>query len=212
MTNQEIIPSDGHTQLRARDKDGLMLDQRRYLQKLSDSGDWKKAAEDCNPPIPTTRVKRWLREDDSFKNAYDDLFSQAPEVARRQIAMLSERAADVAEELLDELKPISRTFRCTKCGTNNNITVHVRDAAIRAKMVETIMKSSGVLKDIRKLEMEGEMLVLTLPQKLALAQLKAGQPVSEQMKRQLLQQGLDLKQYEEEDVLEGEYTVEGEEE
>jgi len=211
MTDQEIVPSDGRTQIRSRDKDGLTLDQRRYLQKLSDSGDWRKAAEDCIPPILVSRVKRWLREDNSFKIAYDDLFSQAPEVARRQISMLAEKAADTVEDLLDELKPVSRTFKCVKCGTNNTVTIHVRDAAIRAKAAEITMKSSGVLKDVHKVEMEGEVLVLTLPQKLALAQLKAGQPISEQMKRQLLQQGLDLKQYEDEDVIEGEYTVEGEE-
>ena len=204
--------TDGHSQLRGRDEKGLTLDQRRYLQKLSDSGDWKKAAEDCDPTIPTTRVKRWLREDSAFKIAYDDLFGQAPEVARRQIAMLSEKAADVAEELLEEMKPISRTFKCMKCGTNNNIVVHVRDAAVRAKMVETIMKSAGVLKDIRKVEMDGEILVLSLAEKLALAQLDAGQEVSSQMRRKLLQKGVDVKQYTEEGVIEGEYTVEGEEE
>ena len=212
MDEKELIPTNGHKQLRGRDPEGLLLDQRRYLQRLSDSGDWKKASEDCDPPIPASRVKRWLREDNYFKTAYDKLFSQAPEVARRQIALLAEKAADVAEELLGEMKPISRTFKCIKCGTNNNVTIHVRDAAIRAKMVETIMKSSGVLKDIRKLEMEGEVLVLTLPQKLAMAQLNAGQPISEQMRRQLLQQGVDLQQYREEDVIEGEYEVKGEEE
>ena len=172
-------PSDGRGDLTTRNEQGLLPRQQELLEALADNADWRGAAEQVG--ITDNRVRRWLREDEAFRREYERMFQGATEVARLRVETASEEAVDTLFDLLTAEKVINMKLQCPKCDHKFDEAIRIENANVRAKAAEIIMKASGVLIDRRKVEMEGEVLHLTFTQKVALAQLKARQPISEQM-------------------------------
>lgn len=181
-------PSDGRGDLVTRNERGLLPRQQELLEALADNPDWRSAAEQVG--IAANRVRRWLREDDAFRREYEDMFQGATEVARLRVESASEEAVDTLFDLLAAEKVITTQVHCPQCSHKFDASIRVENANVRAKAAEIIMKASGVLIDRRKIEHEGEVLHLTFTQKVALAQLRAHQPISEQMLLEFQSMGL----------------------
>lgn len=165
-----------------RNERGLTTTQEAYLLEFAERFDREEAAQQAD--VTERTVRRWL-EEPAFAQAYDETFHEAVVTARREAQRMSEKAAHTVDELLDEMKPIPVTVVCSECGTKNQTTVSVRDAAVRGKMAEMVWKATGVLKDIRRHEVEGEVLHLGFEEKLALGALRMGKRISAQMYERL---------------------------
>ena len=181
-------PSDGRGDLVTRNEQGLLPRQQELLEALANNANWREAAETLG--LSTNRVRRWLREDEAFRREYETMFQGATEVARLRVETASEEAVDTLFDLLEAYKVINMELQCPKCDHKFKEAVRVENANVRAKAAEIIMKASGVLIDRHKVEHAGEVLHLTFTQKVALAQLKAHQPISEQMVIEFQSMGL----------------------
>jgi hypothetical protein len=203
MNNTDLVPADGRRDLRRRGEDGLTPPQRQYLQELAETGDEAQAAE--NTSIELRRVTRWLREDEAYRRVYKEQTAVAVEATKTRLALITEKIPELLVDLMQEMKPISVTVYCTQCKKDFTTQVTVRDANVRAKVIESLMKSTGIQKDIRKMEVEGEVVHLTFYQKVALERARRGMKVGVQTRRELEGLGyLDpLKYYGDEDVIEG---------
>jgi hypothetical protein len=204
MSDTDLVPADGRRDLRRRGEDGLTPPQRQYLQELAETGDEEQAAE--NTSIELRRVTRWLREDESYRRVYKEQTAVAVEATKTRLALITEKIPELLVDLMQEMKPIQVTLDCIKCGKKNTTMVTVRDANVRAKVIESLMKSTGIQKDIRKMEVEGEVVHMTFYQKVALERSRRGKKIGVQTRRELEQLGVldPLKYYGDEDVINGE--------
>jgi hypothetical protein len=195
---------DGRKALVARDEQGLMPDQRLLLNAISETGDIGEALKVTK--ISRPRFRRWAREDSSFIQAYDAAMGSVTEAARRQLEALSGDAADLAEELLGKMKIVRKRVTCPHCKEQHPIEVEVVDAEMRFKVMQMILKGTGVVKDTKHIEARGELIVSELGDRLALAALEYGKPIAENRRRRLIQLGLitergEVKQEPPEDVI-----------
>lgn len=155
-----------------RGPDGLMPSQREYFQLLAETGSEAEARKKLN--LSNRRVARWGREDEAFKRVYDEYSQQVVEQVQTQARMLSGKALETVDDLLNEMKPIRVTVECDECGHKTTTSVQIKDATTRTKMVEMIMKATGILKDRRVVEGEVDVIHMTAGQKLALSLWREG--------------------------------------
>ena len=175
---------DGRSDLVKRDDDGLMPKQRELLEALAENPDWRAAADALG--LQPRRVGRWLREDPAFMSHYTAIFKASTEVAKLRVEGATEEAAETLVDLLESWKSVE--FKCEHCGKKNEVSVE--NSSIRAKAAELILKTGGVLVDRRETKVTGEILHLNFTQKIALAQLQNGDPISEQTLREFRRLGI----------------------
>lgn len=127
--------------LTVRDKDGLMLDQKRLLAELLENTDWKVACAEAEVPVHTLR--RWLRDDEAFLKAYEKLFSTVLTESKAKLTSLMPRVGDVFEDGLDAQKPIESEVRCPECGTTFTAIIEVPAWGVKLRVAEDLLKSHG---------------------------------------------------------------------
>ncbi len=165
----------GNTALKARDKHGLLPQQRLVLQELLTSNSWQTAASRLG--LPPKQFGRWMREDPAFRAAYDALFdSDKGETVRKQIAALAGKASDVLEEAMEATKHTEIDANCPECGAKFKISAAGPNWTARLRAAENVTKVGGQLKDSKTLKVEGEIIHMSLEHKLAMFMLKAGRP------------------------------------
>lgn len=157
--------------LRARDKSGLLPQQQQVLQQLLSAHSWQEVAQRLG--LGPNQLTRWLREDAQFRAVYDRIFSTDTENVRRHIEASAGKAADALDAALDATRLISVEIECPECGHTFDYEAPAPNWTARLRAAETVLKVGRVLKDVKKIE--GEVLHLTLPQKLGLAMIKRGQ-------------------------------------
>lgn len=198
LIKKELLGMSKGKDLVKRDKEGLMPIQRQYLQALSETGSEKSARKKLG--LKNDRVTRWAREDEGFKRAYDAYSQQVVESVQMQARVLSEKATEEIDHLLEEMKPIKVTLDCVRCGHKNSTYVQVRDAATRAKIAEMVWKATGVLKERKVVEGEVDVVHMNVGQKLALSLCRDGK--RERVSAQAITDLINLGYIEEEEGME----------
>ena len=185
---KDLDKVDGRSSSITRGEDGLLPDQTTWIeawQRLGYSGA-------CDATTYSrARVRRWLREDEAFLAYYNRELKGSKEATKRRMIDLAEVAADELLDLMHAEKPYKVVIMCTKCATKNEKTIQVRDSSVRAKVIEMVLKSAEILKEVRKEEKEIT-IKLSLDERLAYARLNAGWDISEQKRRRFLEIGLIL--------------------
>ena len=109
------------------------------------------------------------------------------------------------------MKGVATSVQCPKCHLNFSIFTEHPDWNARLRAADTVLKASDLLKDNKTLRVEGEVLVLTIVERLSLAQIQKARregltdTVSLQMKRRLIEKGaIPALEEGKEDVFEGE--------
>jgi hypothetical protein len=172
-------------ELVSRGPDGLMPVQREYLQKYAELGSEKTAREELN--LQNRRVTRWLREDEAFQVAYEEVVAGTHELVRLRLKAIEEEVPEAIQALMAATKPMKITCPFDK---EHTFTITVDHPGVRAKMVEMLMKSQGHLKDVRRIEGEVNLTTLTMGQRIALALWKDGKDISAQSRLELIALGL----------------------
>lgn len=165
--------------LAERDEAGLTLLQRRLLAEIVSVGSWQQAAK--NLDIDPRTVRRYFKED-GFKQEYDAIFnSEEIQVTRRHMEAIASGAPDVYDDALKAEMTKKVTEECPHCGEEVTFYVNVIDFKTRMKAAETLLKTSNLLKDTKRVEGEfkGTMtnIQLTGAEMLALMRLDMGMPI-----------------------------------
>ncbi len=205
---------DGRQSVIKRDDNGLFPDQVTVLEALAKGiPPQKLGSTEEGVGIAWKRVRRWMREDEAFVLAYDQVFGTTLAGIRRQSEISSEKAMDTLDELTDAMKPIRRSFNCLGCGMCNNVDVVIPDAQVRKAAAETILKISGAMKEISKVEVEVEDITKRpdVWQSLDLMRVQRGIALAPGRFDELVEAGF-LEQKDRGSVMEGEYRVVEEEE
>lgn len=163
---------------------GLMPIQQEYLLKLAELGSEKEARQALG--LSANRVSRWLREEPAFREIHGRLFQQSFAVAQTRLDALQEKLPDVAEELLEAMRHV--TVECPSCGDKFNVSV--QNDAVRAKVLEMMMKAKGHLKDIRRVEGGITVTEMTAGQRVAVMRWQRGLELSERQVRVLEELGV----------------------
>jgi len=190
VSTVETYLGGGHG-LQRRGPDGLMLDQRRFLQELLIQGSWKKACKVLE--IKERRVRGWLTDDEAFNKAYDDLISlDDVKLTKRELELMSGRAAGVLDEALEAERGLRQKVTCPHCGKGFEADTVRPDWRIRLRTVDTILRSAKILQDTK--EIKGTMfnINLTGDEAIALLAIRAGRPVPEAARAQLRAKGIDV--------------------
>ncbi|KKN83884.1 hypothetical protein LCGC14_0295370 [marine sediment metagenome] len=172
-------------ELIVRGPDGLMPAQREYIQKYAELGSEKEARKELN--LQNRRVTRWLREDEAFQRAYEEVVTGTHELVRLRLKAIEEEVPEAIRALMAATKPMKITCPFDKTHT---FTITVDHPGVRAKMVEMLMKSQGHLKDVRRIEGEVGVIEMTMGQRIALALWKDGKDISAQSRIELIGMGL----------------------
>ncbi len=196
-------PVDGRQSLTTRNDEGLFPDQVRVMTAVADGVDQKDL--DGEIGIKWKRVQRWLREDTQFRDAWDKAFGDTVDSVRRQAAQSSDKAVATLDELMDAMKPVTKSYQCTHCGGRNTVQIHIPDAAVRRAAAETMTKLSGAMKTVSKVEFENTNKP-NMFQLLDLLKLEKGVHVSPGKIQGLKDAGY-LEQSFTPDVVDGEYKV-----
>ncbi len=197
---------------RDRGEDGLMDVQRNYFKILSQVGSKELACGVLG--IPPKQVSRWLREDPAFLRAHEGFFSASRDATKARFDELQERLPDLALELMESMKVVTVKHECVQCGHTNTVQVDTTNDTVRARMWADLMKATGHLTDVHRVEGEVMHTTITAGLRLALEKMRRGLPVSVQQSKELEQMGLldDLQRYDGSKLLEpdSENIVEGE--
>jgi hypothetical protein len=172
-----------------RDGQGLMLEQRRFLQELVIQGSFRKACKALD--FKEHRIRRWLREDSAFKDAYDDLFGPEDlEVSKKEMHLLAAKAAGLYEDALEAIRLLKVNVQCPHCKEKFDLDTSRPDWRIRMRAAETILKVAKLLQETK--EIKGTMLnvQLTGDEILALTAYKAGMYVPEAVLARLRERGI----------------------
>jgi len=175
--------------LQRRGPDGLMLIQRQFFQELLVQGSWRKACAALN--IKERRVRGWLEADEAFGKAYDDLFGlEDAKLTRRELELMSGRAAGMYDEALEAERGLRQEVICPKCKEKFAINYTRPDWRIRLRAGDTILRASKILQDTK--EIKGTMfnINLTGDEAIALLAIRAGRPVPEAARAQLRAKGI----------------------
>ena len=189
---------------RTRDERGLLPVQQRYFNGLSRTGDKQDACDGAG--IRKAQVTRWLRNDPAFLRAHEDFFRGAHDATAARFEEIQESLPDIAMELLQANKTVKVNHNCTHCGERDVIYVDTTNDTVRARMWADLMKQSGHLKDIRKIEGEVNVTTLSFGQRIAIEKLRRGLQVSVQQRKELEAMGLldGLTEYNSSELIEGE--------
>lgn len=173
-------------QLQHKDEDGLTLIQRRTLQELALTPNFKQAAE--NAEVPVSTVKHWLATDEAFSRQYDKLLGSVVEVSRRLMEANSQQAAEMYGEAVEADKTLYRDVTCPECQHEFTVRLTVPNWPTRLRAGEVIQRVSGLLKNVQV--HEGTLTHLTLEESLALALWKQDKQIPPQMVDRLRQKGM----------------------
>jgi hypothetical protein len=168
--NLPAVLEEGRGQLRTCDKDGLTLIQKKVLTLLVETPNWRQAAEAVG--IHPQSVRRWLNEDPAFLRAYRSLFAGYKAEAEGKVASMLPRAGEVLEEALDADRPVSGMVICPECGHPFEATIQAPHWAVRLGVAKDVMRHHGRLTQKSEIEVKGEVVHMTLEDKIALALLQ----------------------------------------
>ena len=189
--------------IRKRGADGLMAHQRHFLTALQECGDIDEAVKTAK--IERRSVLYWLRSDPTFLEKYSALFDSVDR-HRSNMKRIAEKSTDTVEQAHDAMKGIATNTQCPECGAKFKVFTRQEDWQTRMRAAEVTLKSVDILGEKKTIEIKGEVLVLTMAEKIALAQITGGHGdrVSLQIKRELFSKGaIDQKQLNE-GMIEGE--------
>ena len=168
-----------------RDERGLTLLDRRLLQEIALTGSWQQAADALGL---TRRQVRERFKIQSFKEQYDAIFdSEEIQATKRELELVATGTGKLYEEALNAEKTRNVATVCPDCGHKFSIFVQVVDWMARLKAGETLLKLTKLLKDERKVQVEGQVGVVHMSagEYLALQRLRMGLPVPEHIYRRL---------------------------
>jgi hypothetical protein len=172
--------------LQAKDEDGLTLVQRRCLQELALTTNWRQACD--NADVPANTLRHWLSTDAPFQAAYNDLLGPAIAVARDMIESTALKAAGMYEEAVEAVNMVELELVCPECKHEFSIANPRPDWATRLRAGDTVLKVAKLLID-RK-EISGTLTHLTLEETLAVARWKHDKQIPPVMIERLRQKGL----------------------
>ena len=197
-------PYDGRSDPRSRDESGLLSIQHRYFGLLAGVGSRRDACLALG--IPNSRVTRWLREDPAFLHAHEDYFKDSKEATKARFQELQERLPDLAIELMESYKKVSVKSNCAKCGHTNTVVIDTTNDTVRARIWADMMKATGHLTDVRRIEGEVSVTHLTAGQRIAIEKLRRGSVISVQQRKELEAMGMleGLTTYDGSNILAGE--------
>jgi hypothetical protein len=153
-----------------RDEDGLLAQQRNALTGLLAGESWPEVQRRLG--LSSRQLGRWLREDEHFRAAYEDLFDFDVDTLRKQIQANGTKAAERLDESLDAVKTITIHGSCPNCRTKVEVATEVPDWNTRMKAIDMVLRVSRVLKDVTKVEADVPQPSLT--HHLALAMTRSG--------------------------------------
>ncbi len=159
------MTKNANRQLQARDADGLTLTQRRALQELAFTDDWRQAC--VKAKVSPHSVKHWLSTNEAFHTAYNNLLGPAVAVVRDMMESSAVKAAGMYEKALDALKTVEREIRCPECQHEFILPESGPDWNARLRAGDTVMRVAKVLKDVK--EIGGTITHLSMEENLALA-------------------------------------------
>lgn len=151
--------------LQVRDGDGLTLVQRRCLQELALTANWRQACD--NAEVPPNTLRHWLSTNADFQSAYNDLLGPAVDVARDMIESTALKAAGMYEEAVEAVKMVELEIVCPQCKHEFSVANPRPDWSTRLRAGDTVLKVAKLLID-RK-EISGTLTHLSMEQNLALA-------------------------------------------
>ena len=205
---KEVKKVDGRKSVIKRDDNGLMPDQVKVLEALSNGVPPQKLGDiEEGIGIEWKRVRRWLRDDEPFTLAWDTLFGTTLANIQRQSVVSSEKAMDTLDELTEAMKPVTKSFNCQGCGMRNTVQIIIPDAQVRKSAAETILKTSGAMKELIKSEVDVKVDVTSRPdvwQTLDLMRFHRGKPLAPGVLEDLIEAGF-LEQKDRGGVIEGEF-------
>ena len=196
-----------------RDKEGLTWRQRRLLAEMARTPNIGKACE--NVDISRRTLRRWLREDENFRRAYDKQFELSAELLVKLMAPAQEEAVSKMMEALNAEETQVIRVQCPACGTKFESAVKVMDWKTRLNAADRILKAKGIMTDKREVKVSGEIehLHLDAADKIQLLRWQAGYEVPphvEQKFQEMVRKGLLPPREEKQDeVIEGEIVEEG---
>lgn len=189
--------------------DGLMDVQRRYFELLSQLGSKTSVCRALS--IQTRQISRWLREDPAFLKSHEGYFAASRDATKARFQELQEKLPDLAAELMEAMKVVTVKHNCFACGMENTVEIDTTNDVVRARMWADLMKATGHLTDVKRIEGEITHVTLTAGQRIALEKLRRNLPVSVQQRKELESMGLleDLQTYNGSQLPDGD-TIEGE--
>ncbi len=183
--DKALVP---HDPTRDRDARGLLSVQRKYFEVLAVVGGKQLTCAAIG--IPVRQISRWLREDPAFLKAHEEFFSASRAATKARFDELQERLPDLATELMEAHKIVTVEHVCSHCGERDKVSVDTTNDVVRARMWADLMKATGHLTDIRRVEGEVSVTHLTAGQRIAIEKLRRGLPVSVQQRKELEEMGL----------------------
>ncbi len=154
--------------LQVRDKDGLTLAQRRLLQELALTTNWRQACD--NAGVPPRTLRHLLSTNVAFQDSYNNLLGPALDIARDMIESTSLKVAGMYDEAVEAVKMVELELACPECKHEFSISNPRPDWPTRLRAMDTVLKVAKLLVD-RK-EISGTLTHLNMEQSLALARAK----------------------------------------
>ena len=190
MDNEEqaLAVADGRSDVRVRNDRGLMPAQEEFLAELARVFDPKAAA--AGAGLNWRRVVEWLRSDLNFQRYYQELNTETAVVARETIRAGSEAASDALIKALTSEKGASLTVTCPSCESKFTVRTKVADNPSRLRAIENVLKVSGILKEVHRIEGDIGVTHLDFGQRMAMTALKRGRRISAQMFEELVNMGV----------------------
>jgi hypothetical protein len=152
-------------QLQARDADGLTLMQRRALQALALTDDWRDACTEAQ--VSPNSVMHWLSNNEAFRAAYNDILRPNISIIRDMMETTALKATGMYDEAVTAVKMVELEIVCPSCAHKFSLTNPQPDWSTRLRAGDTAMRVAKVLKDVK--EIEGTITHLNMEESLALA-------------------------------------------
>lgn len=190
------------------DAAGLTLLQRRVLQEIAMTGNWRQAA--ANVGIKDPRTVRRMFKNPAFKEQYDSFFdAEEIKVTERELNLAADDVTWVFEEAKNA--ELQKKFRveCPECGHKFDFFAKVADHMTRMKAGELLLKMRGLLTDNRTVKVSGrvEHVHWEYHEQLILQKLEVGLPVPETVYKAVKAKADAAGWTLPEPVIEGEYSV-----
>lgn len=177
--------------LQVRGPNGLMLVQTQWLEKLLETGSWRKACAALDPPITVRRVRDWITEDLDFEVALDRLLRPDLEGTKKELDTLASEAPGVYDDALTAERGLRVKATCPECGTEFTVNTMRPDWRTRLKAADTLLRARKLLIDSKEIGVKGNVTHthLTGDEHMALLAWKAGKEVPEAVMAKLREKG-----------------------